>query len=136
MFARPGAGDAPGLAPDDADLAAFVEEGRLFPLRWADCIAAHRAAGREVWIWGAGSRATAFAGYLPDPDMLAGAIDVNPAREGTCVLGTGCVTRLPEALAGRRDLAVIVTNPIYVEEIAARLAEIGASAELELLAAP
>lgn len=103
---------------------------RTFSAQWPSHLEALRASGREIWVWGAGSRATTFIALLPDPSLVSGVVDINPARDGTFVLGSACQTHIPRALAGRDNLAVIVMNPIYMTEIATELAAIQASALL------
>ena len=101
-----------------------------FGMTWPRRLEALRASGREIWLWGTGSRATTFMALLPDVSLIRGAIDINPARDGTLILGTACRTYAPAALAGRGNLAVIVTNPIYLTEIEAELSSIQAEAVL------
>lgn len=89
--------------------------------------------GLRVVVWGAGSRATALLASLPEPELVSFAVDINPRRDSTYVLGTACPTRLPDVLRNERGLAVVVTNSIYLEEIRGELARLGASAELVTL---
>lgn len=91
------------------------------------------AKGRTIWIWGTGSRATTFMAMLGDDARLKGAIDINPNRAGSYILGTDCKTHMPDVLRGRRNLAIIVMNPIYEPEIRTALADLDANAKLLLL---
>lgn len=101
-----------------------------FKTDWMNLIESRVALDQEIWLWGTGSRATTFLSILPISHRLSGAIDVNPHREGSYILGTGCKTSLPEVLEGKKNLAVIVMNPIYSKEIAAAIGQLSAEAEL------
>lgn len=116
------------LRRDDLDrfATAVADFGTTWDTRLRDFV----ARGRRVVVWGAGSRATALLASLPEPGLVSFAVDINPRRNGTYILGTGCPTHLPEVLRGERRLAVVVTNSIYVEEIRAELDRLDASAEL------
>ena len=100
---------------------------------WNQTLQEKAASGREIWIWGTGSRATTFLSFVHAPESLCGAIDINPLREGSFILGTSCMTFLPKALQGRRDLSIVVMNSIYKDEISAILSAISAEAELLLV---
>ncbi|WP_172796206.1 class I SAM-dependent methyltransferase [Loktanella sp. 5RATIMAR09] len=97
---------------------------------WSDRLARIHDTGSDVFIWGAGSRATTFINALRNPEMIAGAIDINPNRTGTFVQGTACETHLPEILRNRANVKVIAMNPIYATEISCKLREISSCAEL------
>ena len=84
----------------------------------------------EVWLWGAGSRATTFLGLLSRRDLVQGVIDINPKREGTYVLGTTRKTFRPERLSGRKNLSVIIANPIYLSEITKNLNALNVTATM------
>ncbi len=109
---------------------AFASEMTQFGPRWGSLLAAERRAGRTPWIWGSGSRAVAFAAALPDPSVVAGAIDINPVRAGTYVPGSTWCTQPPETLKAGRSLTVVAMNPIYRTEIADRLAKLNCDAKL------
>lgn len=104
-----------------AAITSFAERCRTYPSSWHSTLNALQDTCDEIWVWGAGSRATAFLGYLPEPERIAGVIDINPRRDGTFVIGTSCRTLQPEALEGKDRIAIIVTNPIYLTEIRAVL---------------
>lgn len=102
----------------------------LFTSYWSGILEDRAAGGRDVWIWGTGSRATSFLALLPNHAALEGAVDINPMRDGSYILGTACKTYLPTALNGRQNLTIIVMNPIYRDEISKALGDLSAEAEL------
>jgi len=124
--------DTPGAraqtrAPVPTDFARAVA---AFGPEWRARLTGLHSQGRAIWLWGAGSRATAFLAHLGTPGLVAGVIDINPNRAGSYVLGTEVMTHTPQAISGKSDIALIVMNPIYSDEIARNLQEIGTKAEI------
>jgi hypothetical protein len=68
--------------------------------------------------------------HLADPDArrVAAVIDVNPAKQGRFLPGTGHPIVAPDRAAAMA--AVLVLNPNYTAEVAAALAGLGSSADL------
>lgn len=98
--------------------------------RWRARIASLADAGARPVLWGAGSRGVQFLAFA-DPDRrLAAVVDVNPRKWGRYLPVTAHRVDPPERLAELRPGAVVVTNPAYREEIAARLADLGVAADL------
>ncbi len=63
----------------------------------------------------------AFLTTLKLTDQIAYTVDLNPARSGTFIAGTGHPIQAPEALKADPPDALIVMSPIYLPEIAAKL---------------
>jgi hypothetical protein len=109
-----------------AELAAafgVAERGRVS--RWRELIAGPR--GGPVYAWGAGAKGVTFCNLAdPGAGLLAGVVDVNPAKQGKFLPGTGHAIVPPAAAAGAR--AVLVLNPNYVAEVAESLARLGSGA--------
>jgi SAM-dependent methyltransferase len=120
--------DVPPAVAMDVD--AFAASARAFPDEWQEKLTKFRDNNLRIWIWGAGSRATAFLCNLPDPGVVSGAIDINPNRDGTYVLGTSCRTYRPNVLRNRDDIAVVVMNPAYSEEVRSVLTEYHVTARI------
>ncbi len=99
------------------DVTGFVRYCEEYPSRWQRWLDFKKSHGQALWVWGAGSRATAFLNWLPAPQSIEGVIDINPNKNRTFVLGTAAKTFLPAELADRKDVTIIVTNPVYLEEI-------------------
>lgn len=97
---------------------------------WRGALAQLAAKGR-VAIWGAGAKGVAFA-LLADPD--AGAIDhvadINPAKQGLFLAGTGLPVLAPDESAARRPSSILVMNPNYIDEIRALVGQGGTEALL------
>jgi SAM-dependent methyltransferase len=110
------------------DIDALQREQQSFGSRWHSRLTTAIRADQKVWLWGAGSRATAFCANLPDPNLISGAIDLNPVRQGSFVPGVNIQTYLPNYLAGQSNLCIIIMNSVYRKEIAEKLASLGSNA--------
>lgn len=129
LEARTGSGDAgeaPSPAPAIAALAASF--GAAEPARlagWRARLGALAASGR-VALWGAGAKGATLAS-LADPagEAIDCLVDINAAKQGRFVSGTGHPVVAPEALAARGVRHVVPLNPAYRTEIAALLPACG-----------
>jgi hypothetical protein len=101
--------------------------------RWAGLLRSARARGETCVIWGAGSKGVGFLSALGLDGEIACAVDVNPAKHGMFMPGTGHEIVPPEALVDVRPNLVVVMNPAYVEEIRADLDRLGVAAEVMAL---
>jgi hypothetical protein len=117
-----------GLRPPLALARAFAidEQSRL--ARW-DSLLAELAARGPVFAWGAGAKGVTFCNLAdPNAERLAGVVDVNPAKQGKFLPGTGHPIVPPESATGAA--AVLVFNPNYVAEVRAAVARLGSRAEV------
>jgi SAM-dependent methyltransferase len=133
--ARPGSGDSGSAFPGEDDLArlAGAVEGfaaRLPRLRqaWRERLASLRAQGRRAVLWGAGSKAVGFLSTLGITEDVELVVDINPHKQGMYLSGTGQRIAAPEDLVDYRPDLVVPMNPIYRDEIAARLRQLGVAA--------
>ncbi len=88
---------------------------------WRTYLDASHSAGKKTVIWGSGSKGVSFLTSLGLGDEIAGAVDINPHRQGFFMPGTGHRIYSPDELVALQPDAVIVMNPIYKEEITADL---------------
>jgi SAM-dependent methyltransferase len=115
-------------------LATFKERTRAKIATWRDRLAAWKAAGKRVVIWGSGSKGVAFLHAVgARRDDVACAVDINPYREGYFMPGTGHEIVGPKRLPELRPDAVIVMNRIYVPEIRESLRSLGLHPEVVAL---
>jgi SAM-dependent methyltransferase len=121
--------------PIDAAVSAAIEFGlaareRLESAR--DELAQYVAAGPVV-LWGAGSKGATYLNLVGDTAAIAGVVDINPRKRGWGVPGTTLTISGPAALTEIGPRTVLVANPIYIDEIGAKLSDIGVRAEVRAL---
>ena len=103
---------------------------------WRERLAAWRAAGRRVVLWGGGSKGVAFLTTLGLGEEVGHVVDINPYKQGMYMPGSGHEVVAPAFLEAYRPDVVIVMNPIYTEEIRAELARLGLEPELVRVGVP
>jgi SAM-dependent methyltransferase len=94
-------------------------------------VVAELAARGPTMIWGAGAKGATFCDIVdPDGSRLAGVVDVNPAKQGRFIPGTGHPILSPEDAVARGIMTAVVLNPNYVSEVAALLRRLGSGASV------
>jgi hypothetical protein len=81
-------------------------------------------------IWGAGSKGVAFLSMLEQADDVTCAVDVNPAKHGRFLPGTGHQVVAPDRLRDLRPDLVVAMNPSYAAEIRESLEGLGVHASV------
>jgi hypothetical protein len=100
---------------------------------WQQAIQRAKQEGRQVVIWGSGSKGVAFLSALGahvDDGVIEYAVDINPYRKGCFMPGTGQEIVEPAFLSAYRPELVIAMNSIYTEEIESDLRRYGVSAKV------
>lgn len=97
---------------------------------WRADLAARRAAGGRVAVWGSGSKGVAYLTTLGPDAGIDLVVDINPHKQGKYMAGTGQRIVAPEALVEARPDLVVAMNPVYLGEIRAELDRLGVAAEL------
>ncbi len=69
---------------------------------------------RPIYLWGASNRGGNVAHLVSGVTAL---LDVNPAKQGGYLPGTGHEILAPAQLGAREPGAIVVTNPAYLDEI-------------------
>jgi SAM-dependent methyltransferase len=115
----------------------LTNEVRRFAARFAEKSAWWRkrlielaAAGQRTVLWGGGARAVSFVNIVAADGGIDFAVDVNPAKQGTFLAGTGHAIRSPDSLRSTPPDVVVVLNPIYLGEIRTHLAALGLDPEV------
>lgn len=99
---------------------------------WEQRLSALLGEGKAIAVWGAGSKGNTFLNLIAAGRRVPYVIDVNPAKQGHFVAGTGQPIVGPERLRGEPPDTVIVMNPVYFEEIRSRLGSLGIHPEFLL----
>lgn len=130
--ARPGPVPATAALPDITAIEKLLGE-------FADTFASTVAGWKErlgdldpgrVAVWGAGAKGVMFLNLVDPEGRIGHVVDINPHKRGRHAPGTG------QRIVGPADLAedppehVIVMNPLFSEEIGARLRQQGVQAEV------
>ncbi len=84
------------------------------------------AAQGSVAVWGAGAKGATFVSLTdPHATLIDCLVDINPAKQGRFVPGTGHPIVAPRALTGRGVRHVVLMNPAYRAEVADMLPTLG-----------
>ena len=73
-------------------------------------------------LWGGGSKAVAFLNTLNNDLAVEYVVDINPHKAGTFLAGTGQKIVPPDFLSTYRPDFILVMNPVYKQEVIAKLA--------------
>lgn len=101
--------------------------------RWRSFIDERAARGRRVVLWGSGSKAAGFLATLGLGEEVAAVVDVNPRKDGRFMPGLPQEIIAPARLAALKPDAVIVMNPVYVDEIRGQLRSMNLEPEMTAL---
>jgi len=127
--ARPGPVD--DAVPDDVGqhlrlVEEFGARWRSATQHWRDRIGEGE---HELVLWGAGAKGVTFLNAVDSRARLT-VVDLNPNKWGRYLPGTGHQVQDPAGL-GERDVAlVLITNPVYRDEISDHLKQIGVHADV------
>lgn len=100
---------------------------------WAELISA--GSEESVVLWGGGSKATAFLGRIEGASRIRQVVDINPHKQGFYVPGSGQKVIAPADLRLNPPDHLVVMNPIYRDEVARQLSELGIKARIHCLQA-
>jgi hypothetical protein len=129
-----GEGDVLALEETPAEIGALASKFAAGVDRareeWGGLLREGRARGERAVIWGAGSKGVGFLSTLGVADAVTCAVDVNPAKHGRYMPGTGHEIVAPERLREIDPSIVVVMNPAYSSEIERDLAQLGVDARV------
>jgi len=118
-------------AADGVELLALAETfGARDVARLASLVAGLAGDGSTV-VWGAGAKGSTFCDLIdPDRSHFAAVVDLNPAKQGRYIAGTGHEIVSPREAVRRGITTAVVLNPTYTAEVAELLAALGSSARV------
>lgn len=121
-------------SPPDDSLPVLVRD---FERRYQDMLATWqtrlqslRDAGKKTVIWGTGSKGVTLLSLLHHLCAIDYAVDINPRKQGKFVAVSAHRIVSPDFLADYQPDAVIVMNPLYVDEIRETLNALGIHPEI------
>jgi SAM-dependent methyltransferase len=97
---------------------------------WVERLEQAADRSERVVLWGSGSKSTAFLTSLGIFEGIELVVDINPYRQGKFMAGTGQLIVSPQELVATPPAHVIIMNPIYRDEIARTLFDLGLEPEL------
>ena len=108
---------------------AFAEEASATIDRWSRRLEELRGDGRDVVVWGAGTKGVMFVNLVDGGGAVSRLVDVNPKKWGRHVPRTAQPVVAPDELTVDPPDMVIVMNPLYRDEVASMLAELSLQTE-------
>jgi uncharacterized protein YifE (UPF0438 family) len=102
---------------------------------WASRLKNMRQNRRRIAFWGGASKTVSFLAFTSSADCFDCAIDINPRKAGTFLPGTGLEVVTPDRAAGRGITDTLVMNPIYLNEVRQKTAEVGLDARVHSISA-
>ncbi len=100
---------------------------------WTHRLAAWKAAGKRVALWGAGARAIGLMQLVPAAREIELVVDINPQRQNKHLPLTAQQIISPEALAAEKPSVVVATNANFAKEIETQVRALGLAAEMAAL---
>jgi len=113
----------------------FAERYRASVARWRAHAVRTRVRGQTFVVWGAGSKGVNFLNAV-DPDGDLTAVDVNPRKWGKYLPLGGHAVIAPAWLTTLDVSEVVVTNPVYKDEIAQSLIDLGVKPHITGISCP
>ncbi len=93
-----------------------------------------RKEGKNIILWGGGAKAVSLLNMLSiDTAFVPAVVDINPYKQGRHLPGTGQKIIGPQNLKEYDPDFVFVMNPVYADEIAHQLRELGLSPKVEIV---
>jgi 2-polyprenyl-3-methyl-5-hydroxy-6-metoxy-1,4-benzoquinol methylase len=113
----------------------FADAAAVLKAKWLAAVGRAAASApngdRRVAVWGAGAKGVTFANLVdPDATGVHCFIEVNPAKQGKYIPGTGHRIIGPQQIEEERLGTILVLNPNYLEEMQQYLTAAGSSAVL------
>ena len=122
--------EAAGPRPKAAGIGTLAGARDRFVSRWRASVQQASTKG-PVAIWGAGAKGVSFATLIdPHGTLIDHAIDINPAKQGRWLAGSGIPVLSPEDAAQKGLRSIFLMNPIYHREVRERAAQAGLTAEI------
>jgi SAM-dependent methyltransferase len=115
-------------SPKNAGIGRLAGAYEQFQKHWRETLQKAHSNG-PIALWGAGAKGVTFALMIdPSGQLIDHAIDINPAKQGRHLPGSGLAVLSPKQSAARNPRTIVVMNPNYIDEIRAQAATAGIAA--------
>jgi len=111
-----------GPLPDE--LVRFADHHDAICRNWHNRLEAMVNGGQRVAVWGTGGKGIGFLNAMASAG-IGRVVDINPDRQDRFTPGSGHRIVGPESLIEYQPNVIILTNPLYADEIRDRVAELG-----------
>ena len=118
------------LADAAASVKGFAKRYEAAVRYWRERVGEFEREGKKTVVWGAGSKGVSFVNAVDDGGGIRYLVDVNPAKRGRYVGGSGQKVVGPDELKEAGADVVIVMNGQYMGEIGECLRRLGLRAEV------
>ena len=98
--------------------------------KWKEKLNQIRKEKLKAVVWGSGSKCVGFMTTLNVVDEIGFIVDINPARHGKFIAGSGKQILSPNKLRDYKPDIVIIMNPVYLNEIKQDLSDMNLFPEL------
>jgi hypothetical protein len=91
---------------------------------WKATLSELHGTGSRVAVWGTGGKGIGFLNMVPARTVTS-VVDINPKRQQKFVPGSAHRIEAPDHLRHHKPDVIIITNPLYEDEIKAQVAGLG-----------
>jgi len=89
--------------------------------QWKTVLNELKRSSKNTVIWGSGSKGVMLLNLMKDQLSVDAIVDINPQKQGKFIPGTGTLIIAPQDLQTSPPDVVLITNPVYEEEIQSQL---------------
>lgn len=122
--------NSPSLEQMIARTEQFDQDYQERKKQWQHRMSKWRREGTDVVAWGSGGKGISFLNAIDDTNVIRGVVDINPDRQQHYIPLSGHAIVDPTTLAGQSPDVVIVTNPLYRNEIETQLSAMNIHPEI------
>ena len=109
------------------EISMFAEHHQRKIKKWKDRLRDYKKQNKRVVVWGSGGKGIGFLNALNTEDLVDFVVDINPNRQNKYIPGSAQKIVSPEFLIEHRPDLVVITNPLYEQEIKNQVRELGIS---------
>jgi SAM-dependent methyltransferase len=121
-----------GRREDLAEMHRFADTFHGKVSYWRNRVHELRRAGQKLVAWGAAGRGITFLNLVDPVGEIRQIVEINPARQGKHIPGTGALVIAPESLVEYRPDVIILTNATYANEIKQQVSRLEVDCEFLL----